>query len=87
MEFLNIIIDRVDSTNVFNVLRGRMPSRESHLHSMMDNDLIQEYLLEIERLSKIGTSLTGQERDGIFDLTGNLRRMGESFFLQFFPSA
>jgi hypothetical protein len=54
---------------------------------MMDNDLIQEYLLEIERLSKIGTSLTGQERDGIFDLTGNLRRMGESFFLQFFPSA
>ncbi|MBL8021805.1 MAG: CHAT domain-containing protein [Leptospirales bacterium] len=85
MEFLNILIDRVDKTNVFNVMRGRMPSRESHLQAVVDEDLIQEYLGEIDRLNRIAAGMQNEDSNGIFDLTVSIRRLGESFFLQFFP--
>lgn len=102
MDFFSIIIDRVNSTNVFNMVQGRLPSRDTHLQTRVDDDLIQEFLQETERLSRISnsfeTSATGANglaagSPGTYgdygaasvDISGELRRMGETFFLQFFP--
>ncbi len=86
MEFFSIIIDRVASTNVFNIIQGRLPSRDTHLQSIVDDDLISEFLSEIDRLSRISNSLSDNENAVVpFDISGELRRIGETFFLQFFP--
>lgn len=94
MDFFSIIIDRVNSTNVFNMVQGRLPSRDTHLQTRVDDDLIQEFLQETERLSRIANSFEAggaapgpAARSGAasVDVSGELRRMGETFFLQFFP--
>ncbi|MCB1323482.1 MAG: CHAT domain-containing protein, partial [Leptospiraceae bacterium] len=88
MDFLSIIIDRVNTTNVFNIVRGRLPSRETHLQTIVDDDLIEEYLQEVGRLSRIANSLSArQKRQSSVDLLGELKRLGETFFVQFFPEA
>ncbi|MCR9143151.1 MAG: CHAT domain-containing protein [bacterium] len=100
MDFFSIIIDRVNSTNVFNMVQGRLPSRDTHLQTRVDDDLIQEFLQETERLSRIANSFEANgaggsgageaaassgARNASIDVSGELRRMGETFFLQFFP--
>jgi len=84
MDFLSVIIDRIGSTNVFNIVQGRMPSRDTHLKTIVDDDLIIEYLTEIERISSIATSYSDGE-DNPVDVSGELSKIGETFFLQFFP--
>jgi len=86
MDFISIIIDRVSSTNVFNIIQGRLPTRDTHLQTIVDDDLITEFLLEVSRLSSISNSLSdyGDIRVPI-DISGELRRIGETFFQQFFP--
>ncbi len=83
-ELLSIIIDRVGSTNVFNIVQGRLPARETHLQSVVDDDLIQEFLVEVQKLSRFSNSLGDSERAAV-DIPGMLRKIGETFFLQFFP--
>ncbi len=88
MDFFSIIIDRVNSTNVFNIVQGRLPSRDTHLQTRVDDDLILEFLQETERLSHISNSMqAGQGGDaaGAVEVSRELRRIGETFFLQFFP--
>lgn len=86
MELFSIIIDRVGSTNVFNIVQGSLPSRDTHLQTIVDDDLIEEFLAEIERLSRISNSLSGQDLESLpVDVAGELRRIGETFLLQFFP--
>ena len=99
VDFFSIIIDRVNSTNVFNMVQGRLPSRDTHLQTRVDDDLIQEFLQETERLSHISNSFEAQGGAGrppergaggdfgpaSLDISGELRRIGETFFLQFFP--
>ena len=87
MEFLSIIIDRVGNTNVFNLIQGRLPAREIHLHTLVDDDLLQEFLLEIERLSRISNSVDPTVSAQLYDVTGELRKIGETFFQQFFPDS
>ncbi len=85
MEFLNIILDRVSNTVVFNIIQGRLPGSETHIHSVVDEDLIGEYLSEIERISSISHTIT--EGSGIIsiDVAADLRKVGEAFYRQFFP--
>lgn len=86
VEHFSIIIDRVGSTNVFNIVQGSLPSRDTHLQTIVDDDLIEEFLGEIERLSRISNSLSTHAA-GVapVDVAEELRRVGETFFLQFFP--
>ncbi len=86
MDFFSIIIDRVNTTNVFNIIQGRLPSRDTHLQTIVDDDLIQEFLSEIERISRISNSMSDEEAAPVpVSVSGDLRRIGETFFLQFFP--
>ncbi len=86
VELFSIIIDRVGSTNVFNIIQGSLPSRDTHLQTIVDDDLIEEFLGELERLSRISNSLTiHTTRAAPVDVADELRRVGETFFLQFFP--
>ena len=86
MEFFSIIIDRVNTTNVFNIIQGRLPTRETHLQTIVDDDLIAEFLTEIERISRISNSMSDAEAALLpVNVSTELRRIGETFFLQFFP--
>ncbi|MBI3394747.1 MAG: hypothetical protein HY042_02820 [Spirochaetia bacterium] len=82
MDLFSIIIDRVGSTNVFNIIQGRLPARETHLQTVVDADLIDEFLAEIEKLSRISNSLSDRVP---IDIPAQMKRVGETFFLQFFP--
>ncbi|MBX7057074.1 MAG: CHAT domain-containing protein [Leptospirales bacterium] len=85
MEFVSLIIDRVNVTNVFNVIQGRLPAREAHLQTRVDDDLIQEFLSEVNRMAQ--NSLAASALAPGEDLLRELRRVGETFYLQFFPEA
>lgn len=87
MDFLSVIIDRIGSTNVFNIVQGRLPSRDTHLQTVVDDDLIAEFLTEVERIARVATGFSGPERAAPVEISGELRRIGETFFLQFFPEA
>lgn len=87
MDFLSVIIDRIGSTNVFNIVQGRLPSRDTHLQTMVDDDLIAEFLTEVERIARVATGYSRAGQPAPVDISGELRRIGETFFLQFFPEA
>lgn len=85
MDILSIIIDRVGKINVFNIIQGRLPSQDTHLQTIVDDDLISEFLAEIERLSRISNSISDHGGAPSIDVSGELRKIGETFFHQFFP--
>ncbi len=87
MDFLSVIIDRIGATNVFNIVQGRLPSRDTHLQTVVDDDLISEFLIEVERIARIATGYSGPDQAAPVGISGELRRIGETFFLQFFPEA
>jgi CHAT domain-containing protein len=85
---INLIIDRVGNVNVFNVLDGHTPSGESHLQSTIDDDLVLEYIYEIEnlvRVSNIVQNASNQKSVLNTDILNELKTLGQTFFDQFFP--
>jgi CHAT domain-containing protein len=85
---INLIIDRVGNVNVFNVLDGNVPGSESHLQSVIDDDLILEYNSEIENLVRVSNAIsqtTNKKAVLQTDILRELRILGETFFHQFFP--
>lgn len=96
---ITIIVDRVGNTNVFNVIHeptegsGAFLPENQSLHSITDDDLIEEYLEELERISHLSRSTFsagGGGESGMFDhldLKKQLHQVGETFFRQFFPQA
>ncbi len=86
-DLFSIIIDRVGKTNVFNIIQGTVPSRDTHLQTIVDDDLISEFLTEIERLSRISNSISDHGGAPSIDVSGELRKIGETFFRQFFPES
>lgn len=95
----SIIIDRVGDTNVFNVVHesgvGNPALKPNErLQSIIDDDLINEYLDELGRIANISRSLSSLPRGTeenqalIFqhlNLSHKLREIGEALFKQFFP--
>lgn len=86
MDNFNIIIDRVATTNVFNLIQGRIPTRDTHLQTIVDDDMVEEFLSEIERFGRISSNVIDERHTNI-NLSTELRRIGETFFLQFFPES
>ncbi|WCL48414.1 CHAT domain-containing protein [Leptospira sp. GIMC2001] len=85
---INLIIDRVGNVNVFNVLDGNTPSGESHLQSVIDDDLIMEFNSEIENLFRVSNALQNTSNKKAVlntDILNELKVLGETFFYQFFP--
>jgi hypothetical protein len=96
----SIIIDRVGNTNVFNIVQESGVSNPAlkpseRLQSVIDDDLIGEYLEELGRIANISRSLSSLPRGNeehqalIFqhlNLSHKLREIGEALFKQFFPS-
>ncbi|MCB1157965.1 MAG: CHAT domain-containing protein, partial [Leptospiraceae bacterium] len=86
---IDLLIDRVGNVNVFNILFDGETYAESHLQSVMDEDLIFEYIKEIENLSKVSQALHSNIGDTTRfrpDILKELKILGETFFLQFFPA-
>jgi CHAT domain-containing protein len=85
---LSLIIDRVGNVNIFNVLEGNIPGAESHLQSRIDEDLILEYISEVERLVRVSQAALHHSNQILnADILKDLCTLGEAFFLQFFPEA
>lgn len=96
----SIIIDRVGNTNVFNIVQESgvgNPALKANerLQSVIDDDLIGEYLEELSRIANISRSLSSLPRGSeehqalIFqhlNLSHKLREIGEALFKQFFPA-
>jgi hypothetical protein len=89
LELFSLIIDRVENTNIFNVIKGNLPDAEGHhLQSVLDGDLIREFLGEIDRIYRISNSLQNtadKTHTEEINLLNMLRVTGETFFEQFFP--
>jgi len=97
---ISIIIDRVGNTNVFNVIHESgvgNPTLKTgdRLQSVIDDDLIGEYLEELGRIANISRSLSSLPKGSeehhalIFqhlNLSSKLREIGEALFKQFFPA-
>ncbi|TGK61665.1 CHAT domain-containing protein [Leptospira wolffii] len=86
---LNLIIDRVGAVNVFNILDSTGSGSESHLQSTMDEDLILEYIKEIENLVRVSVAIhqkSPQRPTLDTDILHDLKILGETFFDQFFPA-
>ncbi|MCB1138804.1 MAG: CHAT domain-containing protein [Leptospiraceae bacterium] len=86
MDILNIIVDRVEEVNVFNLIQGRTPGRDTHLHTRVDEDLLREFLSELERIAYLSNQM---EEGGLaleLNLARRLRSAGQTFFDQFFPA-
>ena len=97
---LSIIIDRVGNTNIFNIIQeGEVSNPRLKVHerlqSIIDDDLIAEYLEELGRIANISRSLSslpkGSEENQalIFqhlNLVDKLREIGSALFNQFFPT-
>lgn len=95
----SIIIDRVGNTNVFNVVQESAVGNPAlkageRLQSVIDDDLIGEYLEELGRIANISRSLSSLPKGSeehhalIFqhlNLSSKLREIGEALFKQFFP--
>ncbi|MEI1277629.1 CHAT domain-containing protein [Leptospira venezuelensis] len=87
---LNLIIDRVGAVNVFNILDSSGSGSESHLQSTMDEDLILEYIKEIENLVRVSVAIhqkSAQTPTLETDILHDLKILGETFYDQFFPAA
>lgn len=95
---ITIIVDRVGNTNVFNVIRDpqggslQLPENQS-MQSITDDDLIEEYLEELENIASLYRNTAGLAKAGQapqfdhLDHGRKLHQMGETFFRQFFPPA
>ncbi|TGM56272.1 CHAT domain-containing protein [Leptospira biflexa] len=85
---LSLIIDRVGNVNIFNVLEDNLPVEESHIQSTLDDDLILEYLGEVERLVHVSQSVLSKPNQILnVDILQDLKVLGETFFQQFFPTS
>lgn len=95
----SIIIDRVGNTNVFNLINDNsinnpLVSGTQSLQSVIDQDLIDEYLDELGRIANISRSLSTLPRENeenqaiVFqhlNLGNKLREIGHAFYRQFIP--
>lgn len=85
---LNLIIDRVGSVNVFNILDTSGSGSESHLQSTIDEDLILEYIKEIENLVRVSNAVNSKgmnHKTLETEILHELKILGETFYDQFFP--
>ncbi|MCB1190409.1 MAG: CHAT domain-containing protein [Leptospiraceae bacterium] len=85
---IDLLIDRVGNVNVFNVFHSGRSDSGSHLQSVMDEDLILEYIKEAENISRVSNTFHanhGLKLQVEPDVLRDLKVLGETFYDQFFP--
>lgn len=85
---IDLLIDRVGNVNVFNVFHSGKSDSGSHLQSVMDEDLIVEYIKEAENISKVSYTFHANHALQLRvepDVLRDLKVLGETFYDQFFP--
>lgn len=83
---IDLFIDRVGNVNIFNILDSSSSNSPSHVQSIVDSDLIFEYIKEVESIAHLSRTLhTFQKEKNQKDLLFDLKSLGETFFDQFFP--
>ena len=85
MQSFSILIDRVGNINIFNLIEGHSLSQNTHLQSIVDDDLIVEFLSELDRCSRIANSIFEYPNQPFINLKNKIQNIGEVFFSQFFP--
>ena len=85
MDFSNILISRVKNINVFNLVHKRGLSYHKHLSSIVDDDLIEEFLFQVNGIGEVGNSLGEAKEQSMLSLLEDLKNAGATFFKQFFP--
>ena len=85
MHFINIFIDRVENANIFNIIEGLMLGYHKHLTTTVDDDLIQEFLVEIGNLGYTASKLDTPTSISQIGVLEELKQVSEAFFRQFFP--
>ncbi len=85
MNLNNLFIYRNKDTNVFNLIENNMASHYAHLSTTVDDDLIQEFLTEMESLGHLIKNIDNVRKESPKDLLQNMKQIGETFFSQFFP--
>lgn len=86
MELIHIIVDRIEKSVIFNVV-DKYPQKFTHIKSLIDDDLINEYLHEINRFSKIANSSVSGNGFQSQNLHTELRKIGEAIYRQLIPDA
>ena len=96
---ISIIIDRIGNTNVYNIIQDSrinnpVLTKNEQLISIIDDDLIAEYLHELNRVSNVARSLSGLSQENehktafIFEhlnLYEKLKQVGETLYRQLIP--
>ncbi len=95
-----IAIDRVGNVNIFNMIKSHSSNDtglyfNENLHSILEQDLIQEYLHELRNIIDMSRVLVNytqnktQTRNSmkppVLDLNEKLKQIGHTIFSQFFP--
>lgn len=84
---IELFIDRVGNVNIFNILDSHTSNSPSHVQSIVDSDLIFEYIKEVESIAHLSRTLDGLTKEkNPRDLLFDLKSLGETFFDQFFPA-
>lgn len=83
MELIHIIIDRIDKTVVYNIVE-KFPQKYTHIKSIIDDDLINEYLHEMMRFSKIINSVDSSKTK-LPNIHLEMKQMGEAIYRQLIP--
>ncbi len=85
MDFIYIVINRIENKNYFSLMEGNNFNYFLQLESLVDDDLIIEYLNEINKIAEATNTLAQIEKSSSFNLYEELKKIGSLFFTQFFP--
>lgn len=85
MEIINIIIDTVDDTLVFNLIESRFPSKYLHYKNKISKEFIKEFIKEIININHFILSMNDLDYDTSIRTINKLKVISETFFVEFFP--
>lgn len=85
MEIVNIIIDYVEDTLIFNLIESYYPSKYLHYKNKISKQFINEFIKEINNLNYFILSLDNLDYETSIKTVSKLKVISETFYLQFFP--
>lgn len=85
MEQINLIIDNIGDTYIFNLIESRFPSSYLHLKTHISRPFIDEYIKEVINLNHFILSIDNLNYKESISVMNKLKVISETFFNQFFP--
>ncbi len=86
MEFINLIIDKIEDIYIFNLVESEYPSRYLHYKNKISDSFIHHFLNEIYNINDYILSLGLQSENYTYwNAIEKLKKVSEVFFYQFIP--